>query len=186
MEGAIEDYVTIMAQKHDQHGVKVDEEDMIMISSYDGANIIQSSKTKYSVISYSSSVFNASTINEKTITAGQTYNILTWQQVLGKLILSRDINVCQMNHNIFEDTSTKKKINCYDCHDGKMIYLLPQCSLWKNKHHPFIICKCRRNIGVQQNDHKYEMFTDEEYERLWNRSKRCYQSKLTTEDAHRN
>jgi hypothetical protein len=91
-----------------------------------------------------------------------------------------------MNHIIFEDTSTKKKINCYDCHDGKMIYLLPKCSLWKNKHHPFIICKCRRNIGVQQNDHKYEMFTDEEYERLWNRSKRCYQSKLTTEDAHRN
>jgi hypothetical protein len=59
-----------MTQKHDRHGVKVDEEDKIMISSFDGANIIQSSKTKSSVISYSSSVFNASTINEKTITAG--------------------------------------------------------------------------------------------------------------------
>jgi hypothetical protein len=85
-----------------------------------------------------------------------------------------------------ESASSKPRLFCYDCHDGKMIYQYLQCSPWNRKHHPFILCKCKRNIGVKNNeDHECEIFTDEEYSRLWIRSKRHYDHKKPDDASHR-
>jgi len=47
------------------------------------------------------------------------------------------------------EAKSEHYIICYDFHDGKMIYQLLQCSLCNQKHHPYIVCKCRRNAGIK-------------------------------------
>ena len=48
--------------------------------------------------------------------------------------------------NAIKDTNEKYGCNlqCYDIHDGKMLYLLTQHSAWNRRHHPFILCKCKK------------------------------------------
>ena len=60
----------------------------------------------------------------------------------------------------------------YDMHDGKMLYLLTQHSLFNRKHHPFLLCNCKRGAGVQDGNHQCKIINDEEQLRLYNRSKR--------------
>jgi len=84
LEGTMEDYLNMMRNKHTGKNRNVDGEDLILILSFDGAEIKHSKKHKCSVISFSSSLITASMINTKQVTAGQTSNILTWQQVLAK------------------------------------------------------------------------------------------------------
>lgn len=182
IEGTMEDYINLMRNKHISKGRKIDGEDLILISSFDGAEIMQSNKQKRSVISFSSSLITASMINKRQVTSGQTSNILTWQQVLGKedkFIMQQSLTDYfegqqRLLHRNSEDRTTK--IFCYNCHDGKMIYQLVQCSQWNRKHHPFIICKCKRNQGVLLNNgtHQCCIFSDKEYRDLWHRSKRRF------------
>jgi hypothetical protein len=193
LEGSMEDYLNIMKERHIAKNRNVDCDDMIIISSFDGAEIKHSKKQKCSVISFSSSMFTASMLNTKQVTAGQTSNILTWQQVLAK----EDKYIMQQSSKDYfrdrkrlldgnSERNSSNKIFCYDCHDGKMIYQLLQCSMWNRKHSPFIICKCSRNEGVENNGtHQCNIFSDQEYEDLWNRSKRRWQLKATTEATHR-
>ena len=46
------------------------------------------------------------------------------------------------------------QISCYDLRDGKMIYLLTQHALFNCKHHPFLLCKCRRGEGICNPNHQ--------------------------------
>ena len=66
----------------------------------------------------------------------------------------------------------KPKYFMYDMHDGKMLYLLTQHSLFNRKHHPFLLCNCKRGAGVQDGNHQCKIINDEEQLRLYNRSKR--------------
>jgi hypothetical protein len=82
-------------------------------------------------------------INEKKVTAGQTFNVLTWQHILVKeeFVMLRDsLTQYFQQHQrlLLEQTTTSKScLFCYDCHDGKMIYQLLQHTQWNRKHHPF-------------------------------------------------
>ena len=59
------------------------------------------------------------------------------------------------NKGIFHDS--------YDMHDRKMIYNLVQCSKWNRKHHPFLLCKCKRGDAVKNySTYKCNAITDEE------------------------
>lgn len=137
LEGTMEDYLNIMKERHIAKNRNVDGDEMILISSFDGAKIKHSKKQKCSIISFLSSMFTASMLNTKKVTAGQTSNILTWQQVLAK---EDKYIIQQLSKEYFRDwkhlldgnseCNTSNKIFCYDCHDGKMIYQLLQCSMW--------------------------------------------------------
>ena len=76
----------------------------------------------------------------------------------------------------------------YDVHDGKMLYNLLQHSLWNRKHHPFLLCKCQRNASLNEADgenHQCIMIDDQEYTKLFHRSKRRFESKKYEETKHR-
>jgi len=52
-------------------------------------------------------------------------------------------------NNLLRADTMNANIDCYEMHDGKMIYQLTQYSLYSQKHHPILLCKCKRGEGVQ-------------------------------------
>jgi len=70
------------------------------------------------------------------------------------------------------DHLPNSKTFVYDVHDGKMIYNLLQHSLWNGKNHPFLLCKCKRNDGLDNPNHKCSMFSNEDNLNYSNRAKR--------------
>ena len=59
-------------------------EDLILISSFDGAQAMRSSKKIDSVVTFSSQLITSKLIENDSIKAGSSINILTWFQYLGK------------------------------------------------------------------------------------------------------
>ena len=43
------------------------------------------------------------------------------------------------------------KICQYYMHDGKMLYLITQNSMWNRKHYPYLMCKCKRGAFFKTN-----------------------------------
>ena len=72
----------------------------------------------------------------------------------------------------------------YDVHDAKMLYSLTQHSQWNRKHNPFLVCKCNRNAGLDDENHKCIMIDDSESKRLWERSLRRWDSKVSRCDKY--
>eukprot|EP00957_Ditylum_brightwellii_P119655 9129507-Ditylum_brightwellii.AAC.1 len=48
----------------------------------------------------------------------------------------------------------------YYMYDGKMLYSLTQHGNWNRKHHPFLLCKCRRGMGVAKPKHRFSKKLD--------------------------
>ena len=65
----------------------------------------------------------------------------------------------------------------YELHDGKMLYLLTQHSLFNRKHKSFLLCSCGRGEGVRNRNHKCTILTDIEQQQWCNRSKRRWDLK---------
>ena len=75
------------------------------------------------------------------------------------------------------DGFEESKVCCYECHDGKMLYNLTQHSQWNRKHHPFLLCKCNREDGLENSDHVCDMWTNDSYQLAWQRSQRRFEFK---------
>ena len=74
-----------MKSKHIAKGLTVqDGEYMIVINSFDGAEAFKTQKNVSSVVSFSSSLLTTSLIQEKHVTAGASFNVCTWLQMMGK------------------------------------------------------------------------------------------------------
>ena len=65
----------------------------------------------------------------------------------------------------------------YELHDGKMLYMLCQHSLFNRKNFPFLLCSCRRGDGVNNENHKCEIITHKKQIILWERSSRRWKDK---------
>ena len=107
-----------------------------------------------SVISFSGSLMTGSWINYKSITAGSSLNILTWKQLAGTESFATMMPAVKEyfeEKKILKDTTKNKNYFYYDMHDGKMLYLLTQHSLWNRKYNPFLLCTCKRGEGVVSN-----------------------------------
>ena len=192
--GNLDNYVDLMRKKHEDKGVSIqDGEDVILLSSFDGAEAIRTNTKVSTVISYSSSMLTSSMITSKQVKAGSSFNICTWMQVLGKEDFTT-LNGSLSNYfqSRQEYTSGTKKIQhlpnskvyCYDVHDGKMMYMLFQHSVWNRKHHPFIMCKCKRFEGVNENEsHVCNLWSDEDYKKSWEKSLRRWKSKCEKPDS---
>ena len=178
-----------------------DGEDIIILSSWDGAEALKSKKQNLSVISFSSSLLTKRHIQDNLISAGQSCNILTWLQVVGKedpslvkecLHSNYFIDRTNIVENGLQNPSLKNSsVFCLHVDDVKMLYVMTQHSLWNRKHHPFLLCKCKRGETTNNEEHVCTPVTDEEYKNDWNRSLRRWDYKVSkcasyTVDSHRN
>lgn len=129
-------------------------EDLIVIDSYDGAEHLNTGKRNTSIISFSSTMISTSYI-AKGEDAASSFDILTWQQIIAAETASNIFpvveNVFQNKKEIFDTLNNNDndiKFSYYEVHDGRMIYMLTQHSLFNRKHHPFVLCKCKTGDGV--------------------------------------
>ena len=98
--------------------------------------------------------------NNNEISTAESFNILTWQQIVADEKLE---NVIPAIESIYEEKSRLRansksivdgcNFNFYDMHDGKRLYLMTQNSLWSRKNYPFLLCKCNRGNGVVDENH---------------------------------
>ena len=70
-----------------------------------------------------------------------------------------------------------EEVNFYDMHDGKMLYILTQHSLYSRKHYPYLLCRCKRGAAVSDPDHVCKFLTQEEYVCAYLRSGRRWKTK---------
>ena len=166
-----------MVKKHHSCLRKL-EGNIIVLDSYDGAQ--HTGRHKTNIVSYSSQIFSESTVRSGASPA-ESLNILTRQQVLGE---EKAENLFPVVHSVFsmkqalyEGKETSPVANCqinyYDMHDGKMLYMLTQHSLYNRKHHPFLLCTCHCGDGVTNNkSHTCKLVQHSEQIRLYARSKK--------------
>ena len=160
------------------------DKNVIIIDSYDGAEHQKIKKKKTGVVSFSSKMFNSTTIKQEGGSCAGSLNILTWQQYIG------DEKLCNLIPALDEVYKRKKAIrdngmdklnggraSIYDLHDGKMLYLLTQHSLFNRKHHPFLLCKCHRGEGVTDSEHVCTPILHADQIKYWERSKRRWDNK---------
>ena len=194
LDGNFGNYVNLMRHKHETKGLEIkDGEDLIVISSFDGAEAFKSQKNVASVISFSSSLVTPSMIHKQQIKGGSSFNICTWQQLMGKedfKLMNTALTADYWNSrkgfvdgDVSVDTLPNSKVWVYDTHDAKMLYLLLQHSLWNRKHHPFLLCKCKRGDGLTSSDHSCELWDDVSYKNAWERSLKRFKHKESHKDG---
>ena len=64
----------------------------------------------------------------------------------------------------------------YHLHDGKMLYLLTQHSLFNRKNRPFLLCSGERGECLN-NNHECKVITHDNQVNLWKKSKRRWERK---------
>ena len=85
VEGAFTEHLHLIAKKHESKGnVMCNGDDVIILNSFDGADVIKSKDNLSSVMSFSSQMFTPSQIQEKKVRSGSSFNVFTWLQVIGK------------------------------------------------------------------------------------------------------
>ena len=184
LAGGYIDYLNLMIGMHKLKGHEIiDGEDIIVMNSFDGAEGFRSQKKVATVISFSSSLVTTRLINKQEVKAGSSFNILTWMQVLAKETFEV-VNVSLKSDGYWNQRQSlvdgvaklegypNSKVFIYDMHDGKMIYNMLQHSEWNRKHNPFILCKCNKDDGLEDNEHICDTWKNHTYEDAWNRSKR--------------
>ena len=124
-------------------------DDIIIINSFDGAEAFRTKNNVSSVLSLSSSLMTSRMIKHEKIKVGESFNICTWMQVMGKesYKLVDKVTWYQYWSNRHKlsigETSLKhvprSKVWMYDVHGGKMLYSLLQYSMWNRKHNPLLL-----------------------------------------------
>lgn len=182
LEGRMDKWIDeVMLKKFSDRGKIVDDgDDLILLNCFDGAEAIKTEKELKGVISFSSQLLPPKLVQNGTVQAGSSFNILTWMQLLAKeelhvlqasmkdyLEIRRELVEGSIKSNLLPNS----KLWCYDVHDGKLLYLMAQHSMWNRKNHPFLMCKCTRGRQNFDESHKCSMWSDEEYVEKWNISK---------------
>ena len=195
IDGSYCSYVKMMASKHKDYDRRIMEDaDVIVIDLFDGAKHSKSNTKRTSLISFSSQLFTPQMINLGKVTCGSSLNILTWQQINGTESYSNMMPAVkeyfESKGKLYSKTDTipflkKSRISYYDLHDGKMLYLLTQHSLWNRKHHPFLLCDCKRGDGVKNRHHQCKLMSDADYLKYYNRSNRRWMLKRKREGVEK-
>ena len=182
----------MMMEKHERNRtLGSSDENLIVLDSYDGAEHSQTPKKRLNIVSYNSQICSSSTIKNGCATTA-SYNILTWQQVIGdencKTIFPVVGDVYNTKRELIKGSSASlfpsRHISFYDMHDGKMIYLLTQHSLWNRKFYPFLLCTCTRGDGVKHIDHQCSMLSHSDQCKYYKRSETRWNRKVKRDDAY--
>ena len=97
IEGDFIDYIKLMMKKQKSNNRTITGE-VIVLDSYDGDEHYTSNQTKASITSYSSQIFAKSMENNKneSISTAESFNIMTWQQILADEKLDNIISVVEI------------------------------------------------------------------------------------------
>ena len=191
IDGTVEDYVMVLAQRCHKLTVPM-KGNLLLLNSYDGAEHEKTEKKRTNVISFSSKLFGASTVG-KGSTGGTSRNILTWQQIKGEekkevlfpALQNHYQTMREMEQNLtVNEVIPGCKIGFFELHDGKMLYLLTQHSLFNRKHKPFLLCKCKRGAGILDPGHQCELISHVESVRLHDRSEHRWNRRRSRDDGH--
>ena len=185
IEGGYENHMKLLMEAHRLKGREIKNNEVIVLDSIDGAEHLRSKNRITSVISFSSTIFTSKWLNEGHVSAGSSQNMLTWQQVRGTESL---FTMMPAVKQYFEEkrvlalrslnNASTTKFRFYDLHDGKMLYLLTQHSMWNRMYNPFLLCTCSRGDGVKNNKtHKCRMLTNNDYKVLYERSQKRWDKK---------
>ena len=176
-------------------------EDLIVLSSFDGAESFRSSKNVDSVVTFSSQIFTSKAIQERAVYAGSSMNILTWFQYLGKEdwnSMSPILNSYFIERKRLETGVDKpigfeeSKVWLYDMHDAKLWYELFAHSLWSRKHHRFLLCACTSYARVCDNSSENCHFiNDLDFAQKYEFSKERWEDRMArgvqySKDSHKN
>ena len=182
ISGSFMKYIEMMVTTSQKKNIKIDSNKLIIIDSYDGAEHKNTtSKGKVGIISFNSQLISPSAISE--VSPASTRNILTWQQVVGDekfdTLLPALNKIYESKAAIRRKEASEGKVQhvMYDLHDGKMLYLLTQHSLFNRKHHPFLLCACQRGAGVKDKNHRCEIISDKDQNHWFQRSSRRWNLK---------
>ena len=103
----------------------------------------------------------------KTSSTAESFNILTWQQILADEKLENIIpavdSIQKEKKKLMESVNAivdECNFNFYDMHNAKMLCLMTQNSSWSRKNHPFLLCKCQRGEGVADQSHECTIIGD--------------------------
>ena len=209
LKGSFNNIIQLMIKKHNKDSrTKIDKnEQMILLTSIDGAEAVRTNSDSKGVISFSSQLFTPKHISNGVVTSGNSKNILTWMQIMGK---EEFPVVYQGAHSFLEGiikwkeneqrkNEQKDDLHVYNVHDVKMLYNMLQHSQWNRKFHPFLLCSCKsRSTFARMDDndnseghHFCKMITDKKYLEQWNRSKTRWDKKtknarqIYTHKSHR-
>ena len=182
-------YISLLENKHKEKKRIIKRDDnTIVIDSIDGAEHLRSKNSITSIISFSTSLMAAEWIRKKEVSAGSSLNILTWQQLQGteswEAMMPAVEEYFTLKYQLRQDLTRTNRNNYffYDLHDGKMLYLLTQHSLWNRKHIPFILCTCRRGEGVvDYENHQCSLKTHSSQVQSYERSRRRWDAKKRQE-----
>ena len=190
IDGGYAEYMNLMIKKHmDKGRMNIDGNDggqILVIDSIDGAEHRKSKTDITSIISFSSMMFVSDMIQAKEVTAGSSLNILTWQQVRGTETLHTMMPAVK---EYFEEKKAYRDLRkndfFYDLHDGKMLYLLTQHSVWNRKYKPFLLCNCLRGEGVTGNEeHRCVKISHENQIASYQRSRRRWDLKTRRDQSY--
>ena len=131
-----------------------------IIDFFDGASyqIFERSTKISTIINFNSTIFGVNSVDKSNTTAGSR-NILTWKQMLGNENYANVSEAIEDEYNerqsLINEYNLKHdcQIYQYHMHDGKMLYLITQHSMWNRKHYPFLMCKCKRGVFLKQTPH---------------------------------
>ena len=185
IDGGYRKYLDLPMKKHTVNGRSIDvSETVFVLDSFDGAEHLKTKNKISSVVSFSSSLTTSSWINNKKITAGNSRHILTWQQVMGTesldMLMPSLSSYFQERLEVSEDSMFDNWF-FYDLHDGKMLYLLTQHSLWNRKTKPFLLCSCSRGEGVENNlDHRCKIINHNDQVKYYQLSKDKFEQMETS------
>jgi len=149
--------------------------------------IIILTKKETNIFSYRSQFVASSTVSASA-KPSSSWNILTWMQISGKEKCANIFPVIQQVYKekkLLRADTMNDNIDCYEMHDGKMIYQLTQHSLYSWKYHTILLCKCKRGEDVQDIDHSCTIIEDSDQLEYYNRSERRWnQKKKRPEGRH--
>ena len=171
-----------MVEKHISCNRKL-EGNIIILDNYDGAENLKNAKSKTGIVSYNSQMFSSSTMDSGSSPA-ESFNILTWQQVVGtekfQNIIPAINDIFKCKRDIMNDENelvSGCKVYLYEMHVGKMLYNLTQYSLYNRKNFPHLLCKFHRGDGVKYREHECIQLTHDEHCHYYDRSIRRWTRK---------
>ena len=137
-----------------------------MFDSYDGANHLETAEGKIDLVSFSSAIANHDLLQLCSYSTAKSSSILTFTQVAAKEEACMLLSVLKPHYKskrMLKEELLKQGTNLilYDVHDAKILCNLTQYSQWNRKHHPFVLCKCKRGKAAANfQTHKCEIISD--------------------------
>ena len=152
---------------------------LMIINCQDGARHDLTHKKETNVFTSSICMLSECSVNKHKVFLSNQNNILTTNQANCKenyekfVALKLPFYQAMANRDLLTSLPPGVAVDWVMLHDGKMLHLILQHSLWNQKKRPFLLCKCTKGAGVRCNDnHQCKMWKHQDHTKHCNKSKK--------------